>query len=161
MDTKFDREGDKVKHMGSLMGATAVNVHQSDGEDNPSQAEDSPPTSPLPSHLRNSASGKIRELRFRDGPNKPPPPEWFDQQPPLSKPQDIGSHTVAADIPKIKSRNEKVPLSATLSSQKPVTIGLRAAREFDPGGNFPILCTTQCFCFNLWDSGGHLCYPSP
>ena len=34
VDTEFDLEGDKVKHMGSLMGATAVKVHRSDGEDN-------------------------------------------------------------------------------------------------------------------------------
>jgi len=133
VDTEFDGEGSKVKHMGSLMGATAVKVHRSDGKDNPSQVEDSLPTSSLPSHLRNLATGEIRELRFRDGPNKPPPPEWFDQHPPLSKLSDIDSHTMAADIPKIKSRNEKVPLSVTLSSQKSVMKGLTAARKFDPG----------------------------
>lgn len=46
----------------------------------------------------------------------------------------VGSHTVVADIPNIKSWNEKF----SLSSQKPVTRGLTAANKFDPGGNFPI-----------------------
>jgi len=81
VDTEFDREGDKVKHMGSLMGAIVVKIQKSVGENHPSQEEDSLPTSPLPSHLRNLATRKIRELRSRYGPNMPPPPEWFDQQP--------------------------------------------------------------------------------
>jgi len=51
VDTKFDHKGDKVKHMGSLMGSVEIKVQRSDGEDNPSQEEDSLLMSPgRPSH---------------------------------------------------------------------------------------------------------------
>ncbi|MCH97410.1 hypothetical protein A2U01_0018405, partial [Trifolium medium] len=153
---------DEANNTNSLMSATAVKVQRSDeAMDNQTHAEDSLPTSPLPSHLRNSATGKIRELGFRDEPNEQPPPEWLDRQPLLSKPPDIGSHTVVAYIPKIKSRNKKVPLSATLSSQKPVTRRLTVASKFGTERNFLISCITESFCFKLWDPGGRLSYPSP
>lgn len=83
-----------------------------------------------------------------------------------------GSHTVVAAIPKINSRNEKVPRVAAIpqiesrnekvplptlpSSQQPVTRGLTLASKFDPGENYPISCTAQSFCFKLWHPGSSI-----
>lgn len=37
--------------------------------------------SPLSSHLENSTTAKLREMRLGDGPDERPLPEWLDNQP--------------------------------------------------------------------------------
>lgn len=89
-------------------------------------------------------------------PNERPLPEWLvDQKPPLSKSPDI-SMAVFTDIPKIKSRNENILLPVSPLPQQPFTRGPLTASKFDPGEILHVSCTTQSFCFKLWDPGGYI-----